>query len=107
MQRQYLNRDFMEQQKKLFERTLKETEKRIIEQDKLNCEHLREATRQQMISFDEGPRRSIGSGRNNSFDQSREENRARRLNMSLKEEKNDEANPIEEKNGNHYNFGIF
>ena len=107
MQRQYLNRDFMEQQKKLFERTLKETEKRIIEQDKLNCEHLREATRQQMISFDEGPRRSIGSGRNNSFDQSREENRARRLNMSLKEEKNNEANPMEKKNGNHYNFGIF
>jgi len=103
IEREYMNKEQIEQEKQDFERTLKETEKRILEQDKMNYEQLREATRQQMISIDEGQRKSVG-GRNVSFDYSREEDRSRKGNLSRVDETLDEKR--EERTKNRYGVRI-
>jgi len=104
IERDYMNKEQIEQEKQDFERTLKETEKRILEQDQMNYEQLREATRQQMISIDEGQRRSVGGGRNVSFDYSREEGRSRKGDMSRVDDTLDEKR--EERNKNRYGVRI-
>ena len=56
----YLGKEKIEQDKKDFERTLKETQKRIFEEDQLKYEQFREVLRREMNSIDEGSGRTGG-----------------------------------------------
>jgi len=102
IEREYTNKDQIEQENQDFDRTLRETEKRILEQDKMNYEQLREATRQQMISIDEGQRKSVGGGKNVSFDYSREEERSRKANFESRKD----GESVDEKTRNRYGVRI-